>query len=92
MKVIVRFHLSQTLTGISDDEIGMELNGELSLREFLSLLGERYPVFARNFLSFLRKRNMRMPLLTLVNKESSSLDQTIRHGDCIDMFLIAAGG
>ena len=92
MKVKVRVHLSQRLTGINDNEIGIELRNEISIREFLSLLGERYPVFAKNFLGFFEKRNMTIPLLVLINKKSSSLEQTIRHGDYIDMFLIAAGG
>ena len=92
MKVKVRVHLSQRLTGINDSEIGIELGNEISIREFLSLLGERYPVFAKNFLGFFEKRNMIIPLLVLINKKTSSLKHKIRNGDDIDIFLIAAGG
>ncbi|MBA7623715.1 hypothetical protein ES703_31114 [subsurface metagenome] len=74
----------------------MELEKEIFLEAFLHLLGEKYPVFGKNFIYSLGAREdvkkVRIPLLIMINNKSSGLNQTIKQGDVIEVFLIAAGG
>ena len=96
MKIKVKFHLSSKLTGINEDELNMELEKEISLEEFLNLLGEKYPVFGKNFIYSLGARGdsikVKIPLLIMINNKYSGLKQTIKQGDVIEIFLFAAGG
>lgn len=70
----------------------MELKKEISLKEFLDLLGEKYPTFAKNFLTSLDAKKRIVPFLVLIDSKSSSLKQTIRQGDDIQIFPLVAGG
>lgn len=96
MEIKVKFHLSSKLTGIDKDELNMKLDREISSEEFLNLLGKRYPVFGKNFTSsfgtIADAKKWRIPLFIMINNKSSGLKETIKQGDVIDIFLIAAGG
>jgi len=92
MRIKVKFHLPSKLTGINEGEVSMELKKEISLKEFLDLLGEKYPAFAKNFLTSLDTKKRIVPFLVLINSKSSSLKQTIRQGDDIQIFPMVAGG
>jgi molybdopterin converting factor small subunit len=92
MDVTVKFHLSARLTGTEEDELTIVLQEGVSIDELYRLLGRRYPVFAENFLSARERKNRKIPLLAVVNRKSISLNQKIKHGDYVDIFLIAAGG
>ena len=88
----MKFHLSSKLTGINEGLQKIELERGVSLREFLCVIGERYPVFAKNFLRFPDSQKMKIPLLILINSKSSNLEHTVEPEDRIDIFLIGAGG
>ena len=92
MQVTVKVHLPTRLTGIEEKLVKMELGGETSLKELFQLLGERYPTFEEKLLSPYRGKNRIAPLPAMINKRSCSMDQKIRHGDAVELFLIAAGG
>ena len=96
MKIKIKFHLSSKLTGIDKDELNMKLDREISSEECLNLLGKKYPVFGKNFTSSFGTtadaENGRIPLLIMINNKSSGLKETIKQGDVVDIFLIAAGG
>ncbi|HEC65703.1 MAG TPA: hypothetical protein ENI23_10430 [bacterium] len=96
MSIKVKFHLSSSLTGTDAEELNMELKKEISLKEFLNLLGKKYPVFGKNLISSLdAKKNIKktvLPLLILINSKSSNLKQTIKQGDDIEIFPLVAGG
>jgi len=90
--VKVKFHLSSKITGVNEGLQKIELERGVSLSEFLCVLGERYPVFAKNFLCFPDSQKMKIPLLILINSKSSNLEHTVEPEDRIDIFLIGAGG
>jgi hypothetical protein len=90
--VEVKFHLSSKLTGINEEVQKIELEKDISLRQLLFVLGEKYPVFAQNFLPSLDLQSMKLPLLILINSKSSNLQHTVKPEDRIDIFLIGAGG
>ena len=92
MRIKVKFHLPSKLTGINEDKLTIELKKEISLKEFLDLLGEKYPAFAKNFLTSLNSKKRIVPFLVLINSKSSSLKQTIKQGDDIQIFPLVAGG
>jgi len=92
MRIKVKFHLPSKLTGINEDKLTIELKKEISLKEFLDLLGEKYPAFAKNFLTSLDAKKRIVPFLVLINSKSSSLKQTIKQGDDIQIFPLVAGG
>lgn len=92
MHVTVKVHLPKRLTGIGEDGLKVELPGGSSLEDLYRLLGARYPVFAKHFLSSLEKKNAMAPLLALINKKASGLSRTLQEEDTVEVFLMAAGG
>jgi molybdopterin converting factor small subunit len=92
MIIKVKFHLPSTLTGINKKELSIELKREISLKELLDLLGGEHPDFARNFLSSLDSKKVKVPFLILVNNKSVRLEDPIKSGDNIEIFPSVAGG
>ena len=92
MRITVEVHLPSRLTGMEEKLLEMELGRQISLGELFHLLGEKYPTFEEKLLSPYRGKNRIAPLLAMINKRSCGLEQKIRNGDTVELFLIAAGG
>jgi hypothetical protein len=91
MHVTVKVHLPERLTGIGKDRLKVELPDGSLLEDVCRLLGARYPIFAKRFLSQLTK-NAKAPLFVLINKDSSGPFWKLQEEDSVEVFLMAAGG
>jgi molybdopterin converting factor small subunit len=91
MQATVKVHLPEKLTGIREDRLKVELPDGSLLEDVYRLLGARYPIFAKRFLSQPAKNAM-VPLFAMINKKGSGLSRELREGDSVEIFLMAAGG
>lgn len=91
--VKVEFHVPLEKVGYKKRDIQFGLRKKTSVRDFLNLVGEEYPLFRENFLIFSSRQKMEfLPLLIIVNEEFAYLDSMIEEGDCIKIFPIVGGG
>ncbi|MBN2324148.1 MAG: MoaD/ThiS family protein [Spirochaetes bacterium] len=91
MNVTVKVHLPKRMTGIGEEALKVQIPDGSSLEDLYRLLGARYPLFAKQFLS-LSAKNQKVPLFALINKKGSGLSGELREEDTVEVFLMAVGG